>query len=205
MNSKSGKAKLGPMLTRVAQVAILLASLLQVQAAQVVSATQEVVSLPKGAITRLASPNGKWTLVFECPNDCAERKLWIEDSSSRARRLVKEYDRDLDISWAPDGRSFFVNDNSGSNGALCYVYNPVDLKETDLTAAVTSGDAAAKKFLEAGHAYLNAKRWISSRELLVALWGHFDDPPARGFTILYRVNLAGGIQKLSQRNEEQPQ
>ncbi len=169
------------------------------------STAQAVINLPQGPVTRLASPDGKWTLVFECPNDCAERKLWIEASSSHTRRLVKEYDRSLGISWAPDSHSFFVNDEYGSNGALCYVIDPLDLKVKDIATLITSGDSDAIMFLKAGHSYLKAKRWISSRELLVVLYGHFDDPPSRGFTIRYQVGLMGSVKKLSQRGEEEPQ
>jgi hypothetical protein len=77
-----------------------------------------VVTLPRGEITRIPSPNRKWTLVFECPNQRKERKLWIEQSASHSRKLVKEYERSLDVSWAPDSRLFFVNDASGSTSEL---------------------------------------------------------------------------------------
>jgi len=169
------------------------------------STAQTVVNLPQGPITRLASPDHKWTLIFECPNDCAERKLWIEASTSHTRRLVNEYERSLDISWAPDSHSFFVNDEFGSNGTLCYVYDPIALKVQEVAAMLTSGDTDATMFIRAGHSYLKAKQWINSQELLVVLYGHFDDPPARGFTIRYRVSLTGRVQKLSQRSQEVPQ
>src|SRR5712664_3988736 len=101
-------------------------------AASQIKATPPVVSLPRGEVSRIPSPNGKWTLIFECPNDCSERKLWIEENASHTRKLVKEYDRSLRISWAPDSRLFFVNDASGSTETRCYLYDPTTLKETDL-------------------------------------------------------------------------
>lgn len=89
-------------------------------AARQIKATPPVVSLPRGEVNRIPSPNGKWALIFQCPNNCSERKLWVEETSSHARKQVKEYERSLDISWAPDSRLFFVNDNSGSTDARCY-------------------------------------------------------------------------------------
>ena len=166
-------------------------------------ATPPVVSLPKGEVSRFPSPNGKWTVIFECPNDCSERKLWVEETASRARKLVKEYERSLDISWAPDSRFFFVNDNSGSTDARCYVYEAASLKETDVAKVVVAGVPDAEQFLNSGHSYLRAKRWLNSHELLVVLTGHNDGLPPGAFTLRYRVDLSGRVQKLSQNSEEQ--
>jgi hypothetical protein len=166
-------------------------------------ATPPVVNLPQGEVSRIPSPNGKWTLIFECPNDCIERKLWVEETSSRARKLVKEYERSLDISWAPDSRFFFVNDNSGSTDARCYVYEAASLKETDVAKVVVAGIPDAEQFLNSGHSYLRAKRWLNSHELLVVLTGHNDGLPPGAFTLQYRVDLSGRVQKLSQNSEEQ--
>lgn len=193
------------MVRRVLFAAILLVPLPLTGKVQGPSRQQAVVSLPQGALTRIPSPNGKWTLIFECPNECADRKLWIEERASRTRRFVKEYERDLEISWTPDSRFFFVNDEYGSDGSRCYVYDAVDLKVTDMAALLASGNSDATKFLKAGHSYLKAKSWISLRELLVILYGHFDNPPPKGFTIRYRVALIGRVQKLSQDSEEKPQ
>jgi hypothetical protein len=173
--------------------------------AQVKSAHSGVVDLPRSGVSRIPSPDRKRTLIFECPNDCSERKLWIEENSSHKRKLVKEYERSLSISWAPDSRLFFVNDASGSTETLCYIYDPATLKETDLAKVVVAGDPKAGEYVGAGHSYLKAMRWINSRELIVVLYGHFDEPPPRGFTLRYRVNLNGNVRKLWQSSEEGPQ
>jgi len=166
-------------------------------------ASSLVVSLPKGEVSRIPSPDGKWTLIFECPNDCSERKLWVEEASSRARKLIRDYERGLDISWGPDSRLFFVNDNSGSTDARCYVYEAATVKETDIAKLVLAGDPHAEQFLNSGHSYLRAKQWLSSHELLVVLTGHNDGLPPGAFTLRYRVDLNGRVQKLSQNSEEQ--
>ena len=186
-------------------LSIFLAPMPRMTEAQVKPAHRPVVHLPRGAVSRIPSPDRKWTLIFECPNDCSERKLWIEENTSHRRKLVKEYERSLSISWAPDSRLFFVNDASGSTETLCYIYDPATLKETDLAKVVVAGDPKAGEYVGAGHSYLKAKRWINSRELIVVLYGHFDEPPPRGFTLRYRVNLNGSVQKLSQHSEEEPQ
>src|SRR5713101_669128 len=129
------------MVLQVFMTAVLLIQL-QSLATQTKSVHPPVVDLPRAhetslaAVSRIPSPNGKWALIFECPNDCSERKLWVEDTSSHARKLVKEYERSLDIAWTPDSRLFFVNDNSGSTNARCYVYEAASLKETDVAKVV---------------------------------------------------------------------
>jgi hypothetical protein len=69
-----------------------------------------VVVLPKGDVSRIPSPDGKWTLIFECPRECSQRKLCIVENGAEPRRLVKDYERSLSISWASDSHHFFVND-----------------------------------------------------------------------------------------------
>jgi hypothetical protein len=166
-----------------------------------------VVTLPQGPVTRILSPDRKWILVFEFPAadnspsaDCRTgenetRKLWIKRKGFRDRTLVRDFDRSLDISWSPDSHHFFVNDASGSTDTLGYVYEPVTLKATALADVVTSADPDAKKYLGAGHSYLEANRWINSHELSVTLWGHFDEERI-GFKIKYRVDLNGRVERL---------
>jgi hypothetical protein len=173
-------------------------------AASQTKATPPVVSLPRGEFSRIPSPNGKWALIFQCPNDCSERKLLVEDTSSHARKLVKEYERSLDIAWAADSRLFFVNDNSGSTDARCYVYEAASLKETDVARVVLARYPDAAQFVNSGHSYLRAKRWLNSHALLVVLTGHNDGSPPGAFTLRYRVDLNGSVDKLSQHSEEQP-
>jgi hypothetical protein len=160
---------------------------------------QAVAQLPQGPISRVPSPDGKWILVFECPNNCSERRLSIEDSESHTQRLVGRYERSLSVSWSPDGQSFFVDDSYGSNGADSYVYDPITLKTIDLADPLAASDPHAAQFLRAGHSYLVAKRWLNSRELLVVLFGHFDELPARSFNLRYRVGLDGSVRRISQR------
>jgi hypothetical protein len=126
------------------------------------------------------------------------RKLWIKHKGDRDRTLVRDFDRSVDISWSPDSRHFFVNDASGSTDTLGYVYDPVTLKATELADVVTTADPDAKKYLGAGHSYLEANRWINSHALSVTLWGHFDEERV-GFKIKYRLDLNGRVERLYKR------
>jgi len=187
----------------------LLTQFLHFAEAQTKSVHTEVVTLPQGPVTRIPSPNRHWTLIFECPDYSKERKLWIVGNGSHARRLVKEYERSLAIAWSPDSERFFVNANYGSNGSESYVIEPASLNRTDLGAIIVDNDAKATQFLRAGHSYVNARQWLNSHELVVVLFGHFDEPPPRpipaSFTLEYRVDLSGSARRISQRSIEEPQ
>lgn len=179
-----------------------------VAGAQTKPARSEAVVLPQGLVTYIPSPDRKWMLTFECPGYSGPRRLWIEQSAVHKRRAVREFERSASISWSPDSRSFFVTDDWGSNGSASYVYDAVTLKVTDLANVVVAKDARAREYLRAGHSYLQAKRWINSHELLVRLFGHFYEPPPRGFrgsfTLQYRVDLKGTVEKISERSAEDP-
>jgi hypothetical protein len=155
-----------------------------------------VVSFPFTSDRRVPSPNKKWVLVFECPKNCLERLLSIEDDVSHTKRLVAKYERNLDVSWSPDGTRFFVTDDYGSDGSLSYVYDAISLKRTDLAHLLVASDPDAAKFLKAGHAYLRATQWLGPQELLVFLAGHFDKPPRGVFSFQYRINLNGRVERL---------
>ena len=165
-------------------------------AAQNVLSRQTVVSFPFGADNRVPSPNKNSTLVFECPKNCSERILSLEENISHTKRLVAKYQRNLDVSWSPDSGRFFVTDDYGSDGSLSYVYDAISLKRTDLAGLLVASNPDAAKFLKAGHAYLRATQWIGPRELLVVLYGHFDESPPHGFIFQYRINLNGRVDRL---------
>jgi len=173
-----------------------------VTTSQTGSTLPKVISLPQGEVSHIPSPDGKWILTFECPHECSQRKLWIEDNGVHTRRLIKDYERSLSVSWAPDSRHFFVNDAWGSNGETCSVYEPATLNGIDMAEVILAKSADVKRFLHAGHSYVQATRWVDSHELIVVLFGHFDDPPLGGFTLRYRVELNGNVHKLSQKQSE---
>ena len=155
----------------------------------------EIISLPQGAITTIPSPNQNWTLIFEFPDVYKARKLWIQHKGSDDRRLVREFERSLDISWSPDSQHFFVNDASGSGETRPYVYDPATLQSIDLAAAVAKSSRKADDYLGADHSYLEAKHWSNSHEVLVKMTAYFSEPqPQRpGLSARYKVDLNGTV------------
>ena len=163
-----------------------------------------VVDLPQDRIDRIQSPDGRWTLVFEFTDYASERRLWIEDDRLHGRRLVQTSNRSLRLSWSPDSRLFFLNDEYVSNATDCYVIEPSTLKRTDVAELLAKGYpdllAAHRK---AGHLHFEGKQWVAPNVLSIAMTGHFDEPPAQGFTYLFQVDLRGGVRKLGESRKEE--
>src|SRR6267143_1431987 len=55
-----------------------------------------VIRLPRVGVTRIPSPDGKWTLMFEMPSGDSTRKLWIRRNGSTERTLVRDFERSLE-------------------------------------------------------------------------------------------------------------
>ena len=149
-------------------------------------------------MTAIASPDRNWTLIFEFPDVNKSRKLWIQHRGSSGRKLVREFDRSLDISWSPDSQHFVVNDASGSGETRPYVYDPATLQSVELAVLIAKASPKADDYLGADHSYLDAKRWINSHELLIKMMAYFSEPPPHrpGFAGTYRVDLSGSVQKV---------
>jgi hypothetical protein len=155
-----------------------------------------VIRLPRLGITRIPSPDQKWTLIFEMANWESTRKLWIQKKTSNERKLVRDFERSLDISWSPDSSHFFVNDASGSSETNCYVYDPETLDAIDVTRLLGANSKIVRSF-EADHFYVEATRWVNSSELLITLTGYLSStPPKPGLDGAYRVNLNGSVRTL---------
>ena len=181
-------------------IALLLIPLAFASNAQQIASTP-VFELP-GPTTRLPSPDKKWTLVFEARGE--QRRLWIEDNASHARKLVHVLTRSAGVSWAPDGRSFFLNDELGSDGADCYVIDASTLKETNVASLLVAHfTTTLADYFDAGHVYVEGIRWLTSRVLLVRLTGHLDRPPQRAFTFRFEVDLNGAVRKVAESRKEE--
>jgi hypothetical protein len=124
------------------------------------------------------------------------RKLWIQEGTSSERKLVRDFERSLDISWSPDSSHFFVNDASGSTETNCYVYDPQTRRAVDVSKLIAAASRRVRNF-EADHFYVDAAHWVSSDELLVTVTGYLSStPPKPGLDGAYRVNLNGSVRTL---------
>ncbi|MGO9563711.1 MAG: hypothetical protein ACLPPV_13750 [Candidatus Korobacteraceae bacterium] len=155
---------------------------------------------------RSISPDGRFTLVNRnCINrDCKDidRKLWLINNKTNDRKLLIEIERNVRIGWAPVGNTFFLNDNLGSNVAEAYLYFPAEDRRVNIGESIDQKIPSDRHFENDSHHYFNALYWINGTSFLVKRFGHLDTEGAQGFTVCYRVNISGEVQRLSQSGYE---
>ena len=158
--------------------------------------------------TRVSSPSGRYSLVGftrqqKMKGKCSQckalsSKLWLDDSVTHVRTLLLEVNRSASSGWSPDGKSFYVEDDFGSNGTESYLYEISGLKKLDIGELIDSSDKVAKS-LSGGHAYVRVEHWQDSKSLLVRFQGHTDEAPSTCFDFHYLVSRSGNVKKLSEQ------
>jgi hypothetical protein len=103
------------------------------------------------------------------------------DDGTRHPMPVLTIERNVDVGWAPDGRSFFVNDNMGSNFADCVVMRPLrsGLRRMSLAAATgrLAGHPTGAEAPPGAHYYVTCGGWLTATRVSGSIWGHTNDPP----------------------------
>ena len=139
-----------------------------------------------------ASPDNQWTVLSTEP----DAKIWILDNSTGRRRFLLDCQASISVGWAPDSKSFFINNHEVSNFTDAIFYNARTLKATNIGKLLEASDPRLIRYRKAGHHYVYVQRWISPHQALVRVSGHFDDPPAESFEFHYRVGLDGKVSRM---------
>jgi hypothetical protein len=188
----------------------------------VVSATAQVavknaaVDLPCLPSRNLSSPDKQWTLFSR------NYRLLVQNNKTQDRQFLRVRGGELgcgaiqenscaavQVEWSPDSSLFFLNDEQASDRTECYVVSPGTGQAMNVAELLRSGDPESIRWIRVGHSYIYAQRWLSPKELLVNVAGHFDGPAAKMFEVQYRVNLVSrSVARMSAREydpEEYPQ
>lgn len=112
-------------------------------------------------------------------------------SKQTGERYLGTFGRSADVTWAPDGKSLFIDDHVGSNFADCYV--------VDLRSSKVAGRSITKRGMKVrghpprseakGHFYASCLGWRTGSIVFGAVSGHTDSPPFHSFChpFAYRV------------------
>jgi hypothetical protein len=165
--------------------------------------SQRVADFPFDSVTSVVSPDGRFEIqgqhcTAETVETC-ERKIWVVDRSTNDRSLLFEYNRTVRIGWAPAGNKLFLDNEQASNESFSYVYFLPSAKRLDIGAMIDKAYPRDRRFEADSHHYVNGIRWVSSRELMVKRFGHFDHPVrgGNGFTVCYLVRTSGAVKRLN--------
>lgn len=161
---------------------------------------------------QLLSPDREYVIENEGPNWLMLRKI-----GSSERVHIRDYFRNVDISWAPDSKLFALTERWGSNGAEPYIYKLEDLtkplsleerlleldKPLSLSDSLLASDIAPEDkevIFNDDHSYISVEHWYGSRQLLVKASGHFSRPDKlQEYTFLYSLDLGTNKWKLLKR------
>jgi hypothetical protein len=159
-----------------------------------------------GPHDRLLSPDGRFVVTNHAgdvrSDNAAEHFLRLSDFRSGDNGLLFRYTRNVEVSWAPDSRALFINDNKDKDESQAYVFFPGDdRKVLNLGKKILDAYPDDLKLLKADHAYIRAVRWLSANEVVATLTGH-EEKAGTGFTVCYIVNVNRTIRRTAEYRGE---
>jgi hypothetical protein len=114
--------------------------------------------------------------------------LLLRDEKTGLERKVLDYGRHVDVMWAPDSKSFFVNDYAGSSESNCQIFSVEDLKRLDVLETLKAADREGLP--SSDHLYVTCKAWHGD-SIGVSLSGRGEGHP-EGLDFEYSVNARTG-------------
>jgi hypothetical protein len=144
------------------------------------------------------------TTVCEAPGK-RTRVNWQEASEGRRHRLLLsnadgggalkllDFDRSVEIFWAPDGNTLAITDRGGSDFAAIWVASvkrPGNLANVEERFIAALGRPAA--IYRNGHRYFEAIRWVDNAALLFQVRA-YDSTPGKEYTARFVYHLDGRV------------
>jgi len=108
------------------------------------------------------------------PDGIHDLRLLLRRPGGRVEPL-HSFMRNVDVSWAPNGRWLFISDAVGSNLAECLVADTSGgtVRKRSMTEAITKIAAPTfrRQLLHGDHVYVACTRWLSPRQVEVRMYG----------------------------------
>lgn len=157
------------------------------------SLAQGKVTFP-GIVHSVPSPDGSGARIFfreHLNRDGGQDSPVYYDDGHGYVRQIATMQRNMDVSWSPDGKSAFLEDNSASNESDCYALrrNPSGIKGASLLKSIERAPNRPPAAERRGHYYVNCKSWRSSYEIVGAVEGHTDTSPSHAFSHTFTYDL----------------
>lgn len=151
-----------------------------------------------------AANKGTDLLYVETPDE-----LLLASASSKSGRVVLlKYHRNVDVFWAPDSKSFVLNDwrDSGFSDAYLYKMGSVNKRISLRQSLLASGIPAEFKALVSNkdHSYFFVDKWDRPDEMAVKASGHyFADNKTVAYTLYYLWKMKTNKWKLLKRESSE--
>ena len=72
----------------------------------------------------LADPTGRWSVEWREATDKEPHRLLLRDLQNRRLSPLIEFNRGVDVLWAPDGNALAITDHGGSDYSVICVVRP---------------------------------------------------------------------------------
>jgi hypothetical protein len=141
-----------------------------------------------GPTNSLRAPNRLHSINNVDRDQEPNHSLLLRDEKTGLERKVLDYGRHVDVMWAPDSKSFFVNDYAGSTESNCQIFSAHDLKRLDVLETLKAADRA--RLPGGDHLYVACTAW-HGESVGVSLSGRGDGHP-EGIELKYSVNTRTG-------------
>lgn len=146
----------------------------------------------------VAAPNKGTDLLYV---DVPDELLLSRASSKSGSITVLKYHRNVDVFWAPDSKSFVLNDwrDSGFSDAYLYKLGSVKQRISLRQSLLASGIPVEERALVVNndHSYVFVDKWDRPDEIAVKASGHyFSENKTVAYTLHYLWNMKSNKWKL---------
>jgi hypothetical protein len=135
----------------------------------------DVAKFP-GTNDSLLSPSKHFRLFDEDHDAPPYHSLLLQDQGNGKRTKILDFSRNIDVAWAPNSESFFINDHAESNSSDCILVFVNNLSKLSALAVIRNSEKISLK-LDQGHLYITCVSWMDGSNVVVLLDGYDGSNP----------------------------
>ncbi len=126
--------------------------------------TSDHATYPGAGIS--TDPTGCWAIEWKEATKQTAHRLFLRDLKTGRATQLYEFDRSVDLLWAPGSKTLAITDHTGSNESLIFLIHPEQPRSPiDVEQAFIRSLGRIRGLYENGHRYFEAQKWLSSSEL----------------------------------------
>ncbi len=147
---------------------------------------------PETVTGKMVDPTGRWTVNYQAPTSNAPHRLFVTDSRTNRAWLLYEFDRHVNVLWAPDGSVLAITDYSGSSESEIKIIDPKNQKKRiDVERQLVASLGKIPALYENGHRYFEAVKWPTPTLLRFEVHAH-DAHPGKEYRGIFELQLGTG-------------
>ena len=144
-------------------------------------------------VTEISSPDGKYVVRNQDREDGHPyHTLFLVDTIQETERILLQYVRNVEVLWAPDSKSLFINDYQGSDESTCYVLDDRATELIDVRQRLSKENSLKTHLARNHHVYVSCESWVTGKILSISASG-YGDYDQTGFDIRVEYDLDGDV------------